>query len=309
MVNRGGESYETGKFVASAIGWPIVGEDPGDIVICDAGSAMVGFGFKVSRQHMESGKCCSRRFLEEALTDVNPAEEMVLVPADFGAAVPRAARNFLRPDAEVARAVTKAKEGQPQLSFFDINGNLTTLTRPNQRGLPGAYGNKVKQLLRARGMTVSGRGKPNNPASLIGITFLVADIPTSTKFYREVLGLRALRRERDRVAFDAGALILRTQAEREVGLVKSHSQRGLLTDQVIWYTPDITAEVANLKGRGVDFPNGIEETISSGFVAYFPDPDGHNLWLWQPPPQYVPEMPINFFPVLNRILSEHRKGR
>jgi hypothetical protein len=88
-------------------------------------------------------------------------------------------------------------------------------------------------------------------------------------------------------------------------MVRSLKGRNLLRDQLIFHTPDIQAETLNLTNLGVQFPLGIETSISSGQVAYFNDPDGHNLWLWQPPQQFDPQMPIDYFPVLQRILQEH----
>lgn len=306
MFNRGGESLETGRSVADTIGWPIIGEDTGDIVICDAGSVMVGFGFKVPEEHLATGQCCSRRFAADVPTDVNPATEMVLVPTDFDDAVPRAAQQQNRAVDDVARSISTARGGQPQLSFFDVNGNLTTLTRPTEDTLNGDdVGSRLRSLLEARGLDVAGAGNPDNPAPLIGVTLLVEDIPPSLRFYRDVLGLTPLREEERNVWFDAGPIILRIQDEVRVGLVKSHRERGLLTDQLIFYVPDIQAEFDNLTARGVFFPEGIEDSVSSGRVAYFHDPDGHDLWLWQPPERYTDDMPFDYFPVLERILQEN----
>ncbi len=74
---------------------------------------------------------------------------------------------------------------------------------------------------------------------------------------------------------------------------------------MIFYVREIKREVEFLASRGVKFPGWIEGSTAAGFVAYFQDPDGHNLWLWEPPSAYTPDMPINYFPVLERILRDY----
>jgi len=304
MLSRGGQSLESGRIVAQAIGWSIIGEDPGDLIICDAGNALVGFGFKVESDHAASALCCSERFTEPVPIGANPGSEMVLVPDDFEAAIPKAAALQRDAAAVTAELVHKATGGNPQLSVFDINGNLTTFTRPTERSLTGKLGTKVRTGLTANGLEGTRSGQSRTSAALIGISYVVADLQQSTQFYRDVLGLSVLRKAERKVSFDAGPIVLRVQREWEGGLIRSHSVRGLLTDQLSFYVPDIIAEVKNLTDRGVRFPNGIEGSASSGHVAFFQDPDGYNLWLWQPPKELGPGMPINYFPLLDRILSE-----
>ena len=105
MLNRGGQSLETGHTVAAAIGLPVVGEDPGDILVTDGGNAMIGFGFRVNPEHALSKECCSRRFLGEVPLDPNPASEMVLVPRSLEGAARRLADTTGHPLAEVTRLI------------------------------------------------------------------------------------------------------------------------------------------------------------------------------------------------------------
>jgi catechol 2,3-dioxygenase-like lactoylglutathione lyase family enzyme len=315
MLNRGGQSRETGRAAAAAIGLPVVGEDPGDLLVTDGGNAMIGFGFRVTPEDALNCKCCSRRFLGEVPVDENPASEMVLVPHSLDVAARRIADTTGRPLAEFTRLITTARENQRQMSLFDVNGNLTTFTRPTNAVITGAFGDRLRGLLRRRGLDIerrrSGRRRrealdlhPDTPTFVVGFTLVVSDMAASERFYREVLGLPVLRRDR-KVSFDAGPLILRIQAERYLGQVKRQSERGLLKDQLIFYVREIKKEVDFLTRSGVKFPEGIEGSVSAGFVAYFADPDGHNLWLWEPPTAFRSDMPINYFPVLERILLEH----
>jgi catechol 2,3-dioxygenase-like lactoylglutathione lyase family enzyme len=303
MLNRGGQSLETGRAAAAAIGLPVVGEDPGDLLVTDGGNAMIGFGFRVKPEDMNNC-CCSRRFLGEVPVDPNPASEMILVPHSLDVAARRVADTTGRPLAEFTQLITTAREDQPQMSLFDANGNLTTFTRPTNAVIAGPFGDRLRGLLRRRGFDTELDAHPDTPTSLVGFTLFVSDMAASERFYRELLGLSVLRQD-DKISFDAGAIILRIQPERYLGQVKRQREGGLLKDQLIFYVREIKKEVDFLSGRGVRFPEGIEGSVSAGFVAYFSDPDGHNLWLWEPPTAFTPDMPVNYFPVLERILREH----
>jgi catechol 2,3-dioxygenase-like lactoylglutathione lyase family enzyme len=229
---------------------------------------------------------------------------MVVVPHSLDVAARRVSDTTGRPLAEIARLITTARENQPQMSLFDLNGNLTTFTRPTKAVIAGPFGDRLRGLLRRRGFDTERDPHPDTPTSVIGFTLVVSDMAASERFYREVLGLYVLRQE-DKISFDAGPIILRIQPERFLGQVKQQRKRGLLKDQLIFHVREIKKEVDFLSRRGVKFPEGIEGSVSAGFVAYFADPDGHNLWLWEPPTAFTPDMPINYFPVLDRILREH----
>jgi catechol 2,3-dioxygenase-like lactoylglutathione lyase family enzyme len=304
MLNRGGQSLETGRAAAAAIGLPVVGEDPGDLLVTDGGNAMIGFGFRVKAEHAISKDCCSRKFLGEVPVDPNPVSEMVVVPHSLDVAARRIADTTGRPLDELTRLITTARENQPQMSLFDVNGNLTTFTRPTNAVIAGPFGDRLRGLLRRRGFDTDRDPHPDTPTSVVGFTLVVSNMAASERFYREVLGLSVLQRD-DKISFDAGPIILRIQGERFLGQVKQARERELLKDQLIFYVREIKKEVDFLSRRGVKFPEGIEGSASAGFVAYFSDPDGHNLWLWEPPTAFTPDMPINYFPVLERILREY----
>src|SRR5437879_390538 len=121
MLNRGGQNLETGRVAAAAIGLPVVGEDPGDLLVTDGGNAMIGFGFRVKPEDALNPNCCSRRFLAEVPVDPNPASEMVVVPRSLEGAARRVADTTGRPLAEFTRMITTARENQPQMSLFDVN--------------------------------------------------------------------------------------------------------------------------------------------------------------------------------------------
>jgi hypothetical protein len=50
----------------------------------------------------------------------------------------------------------------------------------------------------------------------------------------------------------------------------------------VFVVDDIADEMETLAGRGVEFPQGIEQA-PFGRITEFRDPDGHELFLWQLP--------------------------
>src|SRR5262249_40655138 len=105
--------------------------------------------------------------------------------------------------------------------------------------------------------------------------------------------------------FDTGPIILRIQPEKFLGQVKQVRDQKLLKEQVVFYVREVKKEVDFLRCRGVEFPGGMEGSVSAGFVACCVGRDGQNVWRWEPPTEFTPDMPINYFPVLERILREY----
>ena len=305
MINRGGASLDAGRAAAGAVGLPPMGEDPEDLVLSDAGNAMIGFGFKQSQANLNANQCCSRNFLNDVNVEVaNPASHIELVPPNFQQRAERAADALNIARADLADAVTRSRRGS-QFSFHDGDGNLTVFLNPQRPARPGPADRKLLDILDRRGVALGGAGPVGSPPVATGFGITVSNIRRTANFYGTVLGLASLSSGDRGIRFDAGPIILTAQVEPNVGLVRSLRERALLRDQLIFYTPDIRPEVDNLIARGVEFPLGIEESISAGAVAFFQDPDGHNLWLWQPPQQFTPDMRINYFPTLERILAEN----
>jgi catechol 2,3-dioxygenase-like lactoylglutathione lyase family enzyme len=304
MVNRGVATAESGRAAAATLGLPVVGEDPGDLLVTDGGNALIGMGHPATEEHALSKDCGSRYAANPAPVEQNPVSELIVVPHSLDDAARRIADWTGRPLNEITPLITTAREDQPQLSVFDVNGNLTSFTRPTDAVISGPFGDRLRGLLRRRGYDTEIDPHPDTPTSVVGFTLIVSDMAASERFYREVLGLSVLRRD-DKISFDAGPIILRIQPEKFTGQVQQQREQKLLKDQLIFYVREIRREVEFLTSRGVEFPGGIEASVAAGFVAYFRDPDGHNLWLWEPPSAFTPDMPINYFPVLERILREH----
>lgn len=305
MINRGGAGLDNGRAAAEAVGLPTLGEDPADLVLTDAGNAMIGFGFKQSNANLIDKQCCSRSFLDDVNVEVvNPATRIELVAPNFAHHTERAADALKIARADLLAAVVPSRVG-PQLSVYDDDGNLTTFISPVEPHNPTRVDRKMFDLLAKRNIALGGNDAKAKPPVATGFTITVSNVARTAEFYRTTLGLTTLSSGQRTRRFDAGPIVLTAQVEPHIGLVKSLRGRNLLRDQLIFYTPDIRAEVDNLEGRGVVFPLGIEESISAGAVAYFQDPDGHNLWLWQPPDPATPGLRINYFPTLDRILAEH----
>lgn len=309
-VNRLGQSLDTANQVADTVGWPVIGVDPRDIVLVDAGNAIVGFSFQIlSTLAVTSGGSCSGdlTFQEPVLYSASLASAFEFASASVDADAEKAARH-LEFEPSLARGRTSTGDsGRRRLHWSDINGNLVSFVQFDEAGLKGKRGNHYRRLLELRGFQLGkgGKGGFDNPAPLVGVTLLVTDLERSRRFYEEGLGLTVVDADRDDVTFDAGNIVLRLRPEPTLGLVRGYRKSRELRDQISFYTPDIDREVADLTSRGIAFPYGIERTISAGALAKFQDPDGYNLWLWQPQPGYIEGMPIDYFPVLSRILKEH----
>jgi catechol 2,3-dioxygenase-like lactoylglutathione lyase family enzyme len=305
MVNRGAQSLEISRLTVTGMKLPVVGEDPEDMVLCDSGTAMVGYGFRQQHTNFIDCQGCSKRFLDDVNPVINPATNLEFASTDVPGFVPQAAQLRNVPVAELQKNISKTAV-HTQLSFFDHNGNLTTFTQHTEAAFKGKVGGKLRSLLTLRGFGVDAASPVAPPApALIRITLMVSNLAVSSSFYSKVLGLVELDNSAGEVSFDAGPIILTIKPESKPGLVHSLKKQEALRDQVIFHTPNILAEVDNLLKQGVRFTDGIETSLSAGQVAYFADPDGHNLWLWQPPPGVHAGMRIDYYPILNRILREH----
>ncbi len=309
-VNRGGQSLDTAKMVAEAVGWPIIGVDPRDLLLVDAGNAIVGLGFQIVSALTISdpsitGSCGGDpAFSTASTTDPTIASSLEFASVSIDADAEKAARHLELSTATVARNKRAGSAGTQRLQWTDVNGNLFTFVQFEEEGLKGKRGAYYKKILELRGFELGKRGGLDNTLPLVGVTLLVSDLDRSRSFYEGQLGLKVVDADRDDVSLDAGNIILRLRPETSTGMVRRYRQSQSLRDQFSFYTPDIRAEAANLVGQGVGFPRGIEWTISGGGLAKMPDPDGYNLWLWQPQPRFVEGMPIDYTPVTSRILKE-----
>jgi len=109
--------------------------------------------------------------------------------------------------------------------------------------------------------------------SFDAVFYYVKDLERAVAFYHEVLGLRLV--SRNFVArFDIdGVLFELVPAAHERSA--SGSGNGRLCLQV----PDIRQTVRQLQERGVDV--GEVRAVAGGELAFFYDPDGNELCLWQ----------------------------
>jgi catechol 2,3-dioxygenase-like lactoylglutathione lyase family enzyme len=114
---------------------------------------------------------------------------------------------------------------------------------------------------------------------------LSMDLAASRAFYHDTLGLEILREDEERIVFRCG---LGSQ------LTVSHSTIGTsdLQTQVAWVVPDIHAELADLRARGVRIEQYVEPlpvTDAEGiadmgpmWAAWFIDPSRNVLSIIQP---------------------------
>jgi catechol 2,3-dioxygenase-like lactoylglutathione lyase family enzyme len=114
---------------------------------------------------------------------------------------------------------------------------------------------------------------------------LSMDLAASRAFYHDTLGLEVLREDEERIVFRCGS---------GSQLTVSHSTIGTsdLQTQVAWVVPDIHAELADLRARGVRIEHYVEPfpvTDAEGiadmgpmWAAWFIDPSRNVLSIIQP---------------------------
>ncbi|HEX6747347.1 MAG TPA: VOC family protein [Longimicrobium sp.] len=319
-VNRGGQSLDTAKMVADAVGWPVIGADPRDILLVDAGNAIIGLGFQVVTSFTTaaasdpavdpaldpsiSGDCAGDpAFAVASTTEPTIASSFEFATGSIDDAAEKPARHLQLSAATLTRN-KRGDNGTQRLHWTDVNGNLFTFAQFDDAGLQGKRGAYYRKLLERRGFELGKRTRFDNTLPLVGVTLLVSDLERSRAWYEGKLGLKVIDADRDDVSLDAGNIILRLRPESSTGLVRRYRMTMALRDQFSFYTPDIRAEAANLAKGGVIFPRGIEWSTSGGALAKMPDPDGYGLWLWQPQPTYITGMPIDYTSVVSRILHE-----
>jgi catechol 2,3-dioxygenase-like lactoylglutathione lyase family enzyme len=108
-------------------------------------------------------------------------------------------------------------------------------------------------------------------------TIFVTDMNRSIRFYTEILGLQLAQRFGDHFAqVQAGELV--------IGLHPASAQspsgrNGSITIGFTFSTP-IEEAVSTLQQKGVRFQGPIIQD-NAGKAAYFEDPDGNTLYLWE----------------------------
>jgi catechol 2,3-dioxygenase-like lactoylglutathione lyase family enzyme len=116
---------------------------------------------------------------------------------------------------------------------------------------------------------------------------LAKDLDATRSFYRDSLGLEVLREDPDdRIVFRCGD-------GTQLAVTKSTVGTSDTQTQMAWRVPDIHAEVADLRARGVRIeeytapdPVTVDGVADMGhsWAAWFIDPDGNVLAVVQPKP-------------------------
>jgi catechol 2,3-dioxygenase-like lactoylglutathione lyase family enzyme len=115
------------------------------------------------------------------------------------------------------------------------------------------------------------------------ITVMISNMDASVRFYTEILGLKLANRYGDHWATVDGGQGL------TIGLhpaSSKHPAPGSKGGMLIGLEIDepIEGAVADLKAKGVRFSGPIVNDAGSGSFAYFEDPDGNSLYLWETNP-------------------------
>ncbi len=129
---------------------------------------------------------------------------------------------------------------------------------------------------------MSNDGKDNENAAIMGLAGVListGDLASMTRFYRDVLGLKA-RSERGRYTnFEWNGVRLNISLHSEVSGQSGDPLRFMLHFAV----EDIHAAYERLRAAGVVFTRPPEREKWGGWVATFHDPDGNTLQLLQQP--------------------------
>jgi catechol 2,3-dioxygenase-like lactoylglutathione lyase family enzyme len=122
---------------------------------------------------------------------------------------------------------------------------------------------------------------------------LSTDLATSRAFYHNTLGLDIVREDDERIMFRCGSGSLLTVSLSTTGTSDTQSQ-------LAWRVPDLAAELADLRARGVPIqeydspdPKTTEGIADMGFAwaAWIVDPSRNVLGIIQPkvPPAAAPK--------------------
>jgi catechol 2,3-dioxygenase-like lactoylglutathione lyase family enzyme len=112
---------------------------------------------------------------------------------------------------------------------------------------------------------------------------LSKDLAASRAFYHDLLGLDILRDDEERIIFRCGATQISVTAST-IGTADEQTQ-------LAWMVPDLKAELAQLRARGVrieeyddPFPKTEDGIADMGFAwsAWIIDPSGNTLGIVQP---------------------------
>jgi predicted enzyme related to lactoylglutathione lyase len=291
-------------FAKRVLRLPVIGKDPISIMY-DGGGVILGFAIQETQPSNEPVlNACSEIGLQDFFLQNNPASSLVFSPVDF-----KASLRDLYTDRNIVTAPERSAAGEC-LRFVDDDGNFSCFYRPSRTALSSRSGEKLREILESgqgRGARVMDTALDSQPSfeavpnPVIGFELLVSDLAQSKKYYHEVLGCTLLESSSEESKFDVGGIMLTLRVEPTNMLVQFLRKSGrLLGDWVVFHTPDIKGTSEALRARGVAFPAGIETSLI-GEVAYFNDPDGYSLALWQPSGR---TKMIDFNPALKRLLDQ-----
>jgi catechol 2,3-dioxygenase-like lactoylglutathione lyase family enzyme len=114
---------------------------------------------------------------------------------------------------------------------------------------------------------------------------LSKDLATSRAFYHDTLGLEVLHEDEERIIFRCGS-------GSQLTVTRSTTGTADIQTQLAWRVPDIHAELADLRARGIRIeaydapdpktdPEGIAD-MGFAWAAWFIDPSGNTLAIMQP---------------------------
>jgi len=165
---------------------------------------------------------------------------------------------------------------------------------------------------------------------LAAISISCKNINESRRFYRDLIGLRIIEEEEkgDRIHFDLGNIRLSLIGKPSPQLQPHQKKGGVAlaadpsassgklgtSDHLIFVVESAIDQVyADLEKRGVKFKSKRVVEDSMGKAAWFTDPDGRVIYLWQPPRRDAKgfrdvEMLVRHYESVSRALADLREG-
>lgn len=299
------------------LGLNLIGQDEYSLIF-DSG-ALLGLWVKDDAAMRANEACSALNYTQVVPRISNPASELILVTPQLARA--RRAASLV---GGINVLPLDGRGGRESLQFEDPSGNATFVVESNRSWLETPEGQAINTVLSRRSNNPLRRPvfgnllrwvRSNNPlrrvrdeedskATLAAYRITVTSLNRSRQFYTQTLGFPVIAAEAASLQLDGGELAISLKEEEFPGMVEGLRRAGqLASDWLVLLTKNIDDAVEQLGDKGVVFPEGTESS-GIGRVAYFEDPDGHSLSLWEPSGAPTELHPINFYPSLKRIYRE-----
>ncbi len=150
---------------------------------------------------------------------------------------------------------------------------------------------------------------------LAAVWFYCKNVDQSKKFYRDIVGLKPIENEngQDGPDFDLGTIRLTLLPRVDGTRQKSNDLQKPASQHLVFVVENsIETVYHDLVERGVKMRSKKITEDATGKTAWFNDPDGHMIYLWQPPKKESKnfkqvEMLVRHYESVSRALADLRQ--